>query len=93
MILEQIEKETGVSTDKLLKIVKTASHRYQTYRIPKRTNGFREINHPTPQLKFLQRWLNRNIFSQLPVHDAAFAYKRGVGITNNARLHYKKITC
>ncbi len=89
MIIERIEKETGVSTDKLLQIVRSASHRYRTYRISKRTRGFRVINHPTPELKFLQRWLNRNIFSQLPVHDAAFAYKRGVGITNNARLHYK----
>ena len=89
MIIERIEKETGVSTDKLLQIVRSASHRYRTYRISKRTRGYRVINHPTPELKFLQRWLNRNIFSQLPVHDAAFAYKRGVGITNNARLHYK----
>ena len=89
MILEQIEQETGVSKDKLLKIAETASHRYRTYRIPKRTFGYRIISHPTPDLKFLQRWLNRNIFSKLPVHESALAYRNNIGIVDNARLHSK----
>jgi len=89
MILERIGQETGVSTDEILEIAVTASHRYKTYRISKRTGGYRIINHPTPDLKYLQRWLNRNIFSSLPVHDAAFAYRSGMGIADNAKQHLK----
>lgn len=87
MILERIANETGVLQDDIWKIVLTASYRYKTYRIRKRTHGNRVIDHPTPDLKFLQRWLNRNIFESLPVHENAFAYRRGIGIADNARSH------
>ncbi len=87
MILERIAQETGVSRDEIWKIVLTANHRYKTYRIRKRTCGYRVIDHPTPDLKFLQRWLNRNIFRSLPVHEKAFAYRRGTSIADNARVH------
>ena len=89
MILERLVAETGVSTSDLLKIIRTAHHRYKTYRIPKRTGGFRVIHHPTPTLKFLQRWLNRNIFESLSVHEAAVAYRRGIGISDNAKRHVR----
>lgn len=87
MILERVAKVTGVSKEELQNIVLTASYRYKRYRIPKRTGGYRIIEHPTPELKFLQRWLNREIFCLLPVHGAAYAYKRGVGIAQNASVH------
>ena len=87
MILKQIEQATGVTSQELMKIVVSANYRYKTYRIPKRTRGYRIISHPTPELKYLQRWLNRNIFSRLPIHHSAYAYKRGVGISDNAKVH------
>lgn len=87
MILERIANETGVSQSDIWNIVLTASYRYKTYRIRKRTHGERVIDHPTPDLKFLQRWLNRNIFESLPVHQKAFAYRRGIGIADNAKVH------
>ena len=89
MILERISQETGISEVAIMKIVTTANYRYKTYRIKKRTGGHRIIYHPTPDLKFLQRWLNRNILRTLPVHDKAVAYRKGVGISDNAQLHVK----
>lgn len=87
MILHLISQETGVSIRELAVICATASQRYRNYTIAKRTEGRRTINHPTPELKFLQRWLNKNVFSLLPVHDAAYAYRRGRSVVDNARLH------
>lgn len=87
MILDRIAGETGVSIDDLSVIVRTASRRYKTYSIPKRTGGRRTINHPTPELKFLQRWMTQNLFGVLPVHHAVTSYRNGVGIAHNARLH------
>lgn len=89
MILERIERDTGIPAKDLLQIVATASYRYKTYRIAKRTGGYRVIDHPSADLKFLQRWLNRNLLTLLPVHESAFAYRRGIGIADNARLHVR----
>lgn len=87
MILEKIERATGVPSEELLKIAVSANFRYKTYPIPKRTGGSRIIDHPTPELKYLQRWLSWNIFSRLSIHQSAFAYKKGVGISANAQVH------
>ena len=87
MIIDRLEEETGVAADKIERIVLRASHLYKSYRIAKRTNGFRDIHHPSPDLKFLQRWLNRNIFPLLPIHNAAIAYRRGMSIVENGRVH------
>lgn len=89
MILEQLERETGVPAKKIEMFVATASHRYKTYKIPKRQGGFRVIDHPTPDLKFLQRWLNRHVFAMLPVHGAAMAYRKGRSIRDAAEMHAK----
>ena len=87
MILERLERETGVPGRKIELFVATASYRYKTYRIPKRQGGFRVIDHPTSDLKFLQRWLNRHVFAMLPVHSAAMAYRRGRSIRDAAKMH------
>jgi hypothetical protein len=87
MILERISKETGVSVDDLKIIVRTASKRYRRYTVEKRTGGEREISHPAPEVKFLQRWLNRNVFSCLPVHAAVMSYRTGIGVEKNAEIH------
>ena len=90
MILESLSAETGVGVGTIRAIVRSASHRYKTYTIPKRTGGRREISQPTPAVKFIQRWLCRNVFSHFPIHDAAQAYKAGANIGANARIHVRQ---
>ena len=46
--LERLSAETGVGVEELRVIVRSASHRYKTYTIPKRDGGRREISQPTP---------------------------------------------
>lgn len=87
MIIDRISRETGVSPAVLETIIGTASLRYKTYKIPKRTGGDRVINHPTPAIKFLQRWIVRNVIAFLPVHPNVMSYKRGIGISKNAEMH------
>ena len=71
-------------------IMRSARYRYKTYTIPKRAGGRREISQPTPAVKFIQRWLCRNVFSALPIHAAAQAYKEGANIVANARIHVEQ---
>ncbi|WP_441279322.1 retron St85 family RNA-directed DNA polymerase [Tardiphaga sp. 172_B4_N1_3] len=87
MIIERISQETGVNSQAIEAIARTASARYKTYKIRKRSDGFREINQPSPAVKFLQRWVVRNLISHLPVHDCVTSYKDGVGISKNAEMH------
>lgn len=87
MFLQRLAKITGLSETHIAKLARTASHRYRTYQIPKRKGGFRTIDHPSKHLKFLQRWLVRNIFSHAPVHPSVYSYKEGTSIREHARLH------
>jgi RNA-directed DNA polymerase len=75
--------------DYLLKVARKASHCYKTYFVPKRTGGQRTIHHPSKELKALQRWLLYNIIEDLPVHEAAMAYRHRVSIKDNALRHVK----
>lgn len=90
MLLEMIANETGTNLDYLTHVVRTASRRYRTYDILKRSGGLREINHPTPLLKFFQRWTVRNVISHLPVHACVTSYKQGDTVLKNALAHVQQ---
>jgi len=90
VIIERISRSTGLEADYLYKLVRSASYRYKTYHIPKRTRGLREIAHPSAELKLLQWWLVENVFSHFPVHDSVYSYRKGVGIQDLAALHRSK---
>lgn len=89
MLIKLISNETGIDPNKLEKIAVSASHRYKIYQIPKKTGGLREISHPSKPLKFLQRWLIKEVFSKLPVHDSVFSYQKKINILHNAKIHSK----
>lgn len=62
-------------------------YQYKHYQIEKRTGGKRDIYHPSPNLKAVQRWLVSEHFSKLPVHDSVYSYRIGRGIRDHAKLH------
>lgn len=79
--------ESGLSLDDVTRIVRTAPNRYKQYTIPKRTGGRREIAQPAREVKLLQRILIAKLLADLPVHHTAKAYRPGMSIRDNARLH------
>jgi RNA-directed DNA polymerase len=87
MLLEQLQKETGLRRQRLVNFSETASRRYFVFPVQKRNGEKRWIAHPARPLKALQRWLNDKLFSILRVHDSAMAYRKGVNIRQNAQLH------
>lgn len=76
-----------VTSAEVQQIVKTAPYRYKHYQIAKRSGGMRDIYHPTPELKAIQRWLINNVFSACAVSPAASAYEHGCSIRLNAERH------
>ena len=81
--------ELSASKQEISDFVFSAPKKYKIYTIPKRTSGKRVIAHPAKKLKQYQRALIARLELLLPVHAAAFAYKKNTGIKQNARQHQK----
>lgn len=85
-----IAKAVGLSARDIVRIISYAPQRYRVFSIPKRDGvAMRTIAHPSKPLKIIQRYLAREYISQLPVSDAAHAYREGRGIKSNAVVHSK----
>lgn len=87
MIAKLIASEIGESEAFIEWISHSANYRYKDYVIRKRTGGWRKISQPARPIKFIQRWLVRNLFHNLPVHESATAYKPNANIRKNAHIH------
>lgn len=87
MIVETVSKALNMDEETLLSFAATCPHRYKTYEIPKRSGGSRTIAQPSRELKSLQRFVLRSHLSSLPIHSAAKAYRKGIGIGGNAVVH------
>jgi len=86
-LLEMIGRGLRLAHVELKKIAASAPFRYKHYRLPKRSGGYRDIYHPTPELKAIQWWLVSNIICELPVHKAVFSYRLKTGIRDHAAIH------
>lgn len=86
-LLGALAGHLSVSISDIGLILKSAPYRYRHYQIEKRSGGFRDIHHPTPELKAVQRWLVDQIISRIPVHGAVYSYRSGRGIRDNAQVH------
>jgi RNA-directed DNA polymerase len=90
MIIDKLASKLGLKPAFIELVAHTASYRYKTYAIPKKTGGSRIIDHPARELKVLQGWLTENVFSRFPIHKSATAYKKGSSVLINAQPHRKK---
>lgn len=84
---KHMTQELGVSEFNLNLLIIRAPHSYKIYSIPKKSGGARIIAQPAKETKYIQRWLMKNVFCKLPVHDCASAYKSGASIKLNASRH------
>lgn len=62
---------------------------YTTFKIPKRTGGFRTINAPNTQLKHLQTLLSDIITRTVQTHNAAHAYIKNRSTLTAVQVHQK----
>ncbi len=60
---------------------------YVHFSIPKKSGGLRSISSPKAQMRDAQSWILENILQSVPIHSAAFAFRRGISIADNARFH------
>ncbi|PTA90600.1 RNA-directed DNA polymerase [Kosakonia sp. H7A] len=67
--------------------VMRSPERPKKWEIAKKNGGVRTIYHPSAKVKLIQYWLINNVFSNLPIHDAAYAFVIKRSIKSNALLH------
>jgi RNA-directed DNA polymerase len=87
MISELVARDLGISSNYIGVLARSASHRYYSFKIPKKNGGQRDIHHPSRELKLVQRWIVKNVFELLPVHAAAYGYRKGLNIAHHAGIH------
>jgi RNA-directed DNA polymerase len=86
-MIGQMARDLGVTSRFVAAFAQGAFYAYKTYMIRKKDGGFRRIDHPSKQLKAMQRWLLSYSLNSLPVHPAATAYRKQKSIFDNASLH------
>jgi RNA-directed DNA polymerase len=87
MLLDHISSLYQIPSAELSAVVRDSDSQYFKFHIPKRDGGLRAVLAPTPPLKLVQRWLSDFWISKLPVHPSAMAYRKGVSLLDNARIH------
>ena len=88
MLSQRIAEEFGVPRTVIDTIVDSAPYRYKVYSVAKKTGkGKRVIAQPSKEVKAIQRYLIGKVINDLPLHNAAMAYREGKGIKDNAANH------
>ncbi|MDO8267226.1 MAG: retron St85 family RNA-directed DNA polymerase [Moraxellaceae bacterium] len=86
-IEDTMSKDLGITEDVIKSAILVARRDVKKFGIKKRNGGIRDIFHPSKKLKVIQYWLIYNVFSKIPVHAAAAAYRPGLSILDNAKNH------
>lgn len=77
----------GIPPCRLLNIIRDRHSLYHTYKIRKKTGGYRWIMSPNDDLKRVQYWIKRNILDKIEINSSAYAFIKGKSIKNNAEIH------
>jgi retron-type reverse transcriptase len=85
--VEHLAFVLGLQAYELATIADTPSRNYTRFRIAKRRGGSRLIEAPTKRLKYVQRWIQTQVTSRLPLSDSAHGFREGRSIRTNATPH------
>lgn len=86
-LINEIGAAVGLSYQRVLRVATSARKRYKVFEIPKRGGGARVVAQPAREVKAIQRAIVEKFQLQLPIHDAATGYRRGLSIRHNASRH------
>jgi len=86
-IKEKISTDIKIPISLLDEAISNAHKHIKKFHLRKRKGGYRVICQPSAKLKTIQYWVIRNICNYLPVDKAAYAYRDGVSILDNAFFH------
>ena len=85
--IEHFSLLTGMNLDYLLAMSRAPEHFYREFTIPKKNGGQRLIDEPTPDLKYIQRWILDNILINASISPCAKGFVTGLSIKDSAKFH------
>lgn len=60
---------------------------YKRFKLMKKSGGFRVIQTPQNELKYLQNWILKNILEKIPSHSSCKGFDKNTSIKQNAEIH------
>ena len=79
---------SGVDIENIKKIVASNRTEYhKRFKLRKKRGGFRVIQTPNDELKYLQRWILKNILDKIASHDSCKGFDKNTSIIDNADIH------
>ncbi len=63
--------------------------KYHTFKVPKRSGGYRKISAPDDRLKWVQEKLNNYITKKYEFLECQYGFVKGKSIVDNAKVHNK----
>jgi RNA-directed DNA polymerase len=85
--IHDLAAHSGVSIRHLWYLAFAGQRAYTTFHLAKRTGGARLIDRPTSSLRFVQRWILRNILDRLRTTPHSFGFERGSKLRRHAEQH------
>jgi RNA-directed DNA polymerase len=78
----------SVNVDRTFKICESDRIKsYKRFKLTKKRGGYRVIQSPISELKYLQRWILINILSKIESHKSSCGFDKGKSIAQNANVH------
>lgn len=87
---EHLSRLLGYKLDYLNNVLSNSIHFYHEHLIAKKTGGVRILHEPHPDLKEIQRWLSREILSNLKVSKYSKAYRVGYSLEDSVKFHVSR---
>lgn len=85
-----LAKLIGIPPLQLAFIINNRPFNYKSYKLRKKHGGFRWINSPNKDLKYIQGWIKIHVLDIVESHEAACGFNKGSSIIKNATPHQKK---
>ncbi|AXE34718.1 retron St85 family RNA-directed DNA polymerase [Chromobacterium phragmitis] len=87
-IIKYLADQLLLSEEDIRLFIKKAPYKYKVFAIQKRNNhGERIIAQPAKELKSIQQMVLIEFLKELPIHSCAMAYRHGISIKDNAKVH------
>ncbi|MDC7124447.1 MAG: retron St85 family RNA-directed DNA polymerase [Spirochaetales bacterium] len=86
---EKIIKDLYINNDLYEEFQRISQIKIKKFKLEKKSGGYRYIHSPDARIKLIQYWLIDNVLKSLPIHPAAYAFKKNTSILDNAKRHSK----
>jgi len=89
--LEHFSLLIGIDKKILASIIfSNKDYLYKTIKIPKKTRGDRKLSVPISTLKYIQKWILKNILYEVPSSEYVTGFEKKMSIMENAKRHLNK---